>query len=96
MSTDEKWLAANPLARYMASNGRDATWAADRLGVSRGTVTGWLSGRYRPQAKPRPHGNGSDWVMLAQLIGGDAEQQWDAWLAKQPKEPAAAKEKKDG
>jgi len=92
-TADEKWLAANPLAAYMERNRRDAAWIAERVGVSKGTVTGWLAGRFRPQSKPRPHGNGNDFVMLAQLIGGTAEDQWDAWLAKQPQEPVTAKEK---
>ncbi len=60
----------------------------ERLGVTVQAVRGWESGRYRPKSEQRPHGNGSDWVMLAQLLGGTVEADWDAWLA--------AKEGNDG
>lgn len=79
--TSEDWLAANPLRRYRERNERSIEWAAERLGVTVQAVRGWESGRYRPKSEPRPHGNGTDWVMLAQLLGGTVEADWDAWLA---------------
>lgn len=80
---EDKWLAANPLRRYREQNERDVEWAASRLGVTAGIIRGWEAGRYKPKNEARTP-NGSDWTMLSQLLGGDVEALWAAWLAKAP------------